>query len=418
MRIYHIALAAAVSLFTLAAPVHSQTLQQSHSIPIAGKVYMGYISPDGKFCTVRLEDKPQCIIYNLFEEEIVAELTYTESVSSVGYSPDSKFLFTILENGETDIYDLSKKKLFKRIRHPHIDGIQFSSNGLFVALKSNKMSASVYQLNDDFRHIHTIRHRESIKNIAFSPNNALLITASADNRLGIFDLYTEEQHFISADENFNIPLSFSHNGKYLLAVLGDFFDDRVDIVIDVHSMQIVKRFPPRIYNIDTLAGSAPRFTANGKYIFNSNGFYRVGSWEKLHKGIEYKYIIDESKPILDVICSPSNKAYAVVQDSKLKYYPSLYSHEPSKTIAHEIFENTPDEIYLTCVEFSPNGKYMLACNSDQIILIDTLNPQILYSNFANATNICGYGFSSGRDGLFAVVLTDSAIQFYPLETKK
>jgi WD40 repeat protein len=134
--------------------------------------------------------------------ETCAELTSTFSTSRtptvLAYSPDGYTLAVGMQNGKIELHDLagcgqgkseSCGTLLKTFTQhkSKINALEFSPDGALLASASNDQTSRVWRLNSGVN-ASTFLHKGSVKAVAFSPDGRLIFTAGQDKTIRVWQV--------------------------------------------------------------------------------------------------------------------------------------------------------------------------------------------------------------------------------------
>lgn len=155
-------------------------------------------SPDGRLLVATCPREAICV-FDLQKRELVANLEGTHTVAScLLFSKDSKRLFSAGFEGKLCIWDTETFRLIRIITHGNLSETQ-DPNSMIVALASPPdesflavgfMSGTVgiYSFDFDQPMSKFVAHQEYLFNVAISPFNSAIATASGDKTVKLWDL--------------------------------------------------------------------------------------------------------------------------------------------------------------------------------------------------------------------------------------
>lgn len=164
------------------------------------QVSVGF-SPDGSnFAVGSLDD--YVIIMDMEGKEILKLIGHDDSVQSIKYSPDGKFIITGSGDHTAKLWDTSNGKEIRSLEgHTNtILCVAYSPNGKYIATASMDHTAIIWDSKSGNKLFQLRGHKREVSETAFSNDSKLLITGSSDNSAKVWDvrlgkiLYSIEEH--------------------------------------------------------------------------------------------------------------------------------------------------------------------------------------------------------------------------------
>ena len=238
-----------------------RTLKDGYSDWIESAKY----SPDGHIVTISNYDTAK--IWDADRGKLLYTL---ESVRSLQYSRDGKYIVTAGWDSTAKVWDIASGKLLQSLNAIKGDIIcdvytaQFSSDGKFIFTNSYDGMAKIWDAvsgrlilslkNDDNSGMNTIK---------FSSDNKRIITTSKDNTIKIWDPVSGTLLQLFQGHTALVELTqFSNDGKYLLAS----FPDTTTKVWEVASGKLL-----HILKEDAALYDITSFSPDGKYVVTDTG---------------------------------------------------------------------------------------------------------------------------------------------------
>ena len=147
------------------------------------------VSDDGKWLAGGTKDLGEIIIWNM-DDPTQKKVIYSEignSIWSLDFSPDGKWLVSGDEQGNVKVWDTETNTMVQNLRGhtSRINCIQFSPDGKFMATASNDGSVRLWETADLNNQPVVLSGNEGfVLSLAFSPDGNYLLTGSQEeNRL-------------------------------------------------------------------------------------------------------------------------------------------------------------------------------------------------------------------------------------------
>jgi WD40 repeat protein len=220
-------------------------------------------SPDVKYVALGAGDTVRLV--ELSTGRALHELRTTKPFSAAAFSPDGRYLATasgsvLLSNGDeraTQLWDVSSGKELARVRHEEpADHVAFNVDGSQLASRvSNDVLISEVPSGQQRALLH---HERTVLAMAFSPRDRLMVTATNDRLLHIWNLDGSGEAMTIAHDDITNAVVFSPDGKYFAT------SGRTTRVWDVVSGAEVSRAPH-------VSGESMAFSPDGEILAAASG---------------------------------------------------------------------------------------------------------------------------------------------------
>ena len=246
---------------------------------------------------------------------------HSNSVYSVAFSPDGKYLASGSYDKTIKLYDVSDPKNAREIKtlkghSDYVYSVVFSPDGKYLVSGSYDDTIKLYDVIDpkNAYEIKTLSgHSGDVNSVAFSPDGKYLASASDDNTIKLYDVIdpknAREIKTLSGHSNWVRSVAFSPDGKYLAS--GSYKEIKLWNVID----------PKNAIEIKTLKGHSSYvwslvFSPNGNYLASASTDKTIKLWNVTDpkNAIEIKTLSGHSDDVNSVAFSPDGKYLASGSD--------------------------------------------------------------------------------------------------------
>ena len=179
-----------------------------------------------------------CALVQLNQPNEIRDFDMDESVLSVAFSPDGKFILAgsskpirkykpgakrRIENSGAAIWNISGKKINELRGHTRdVCSVIFSPDGKSMLTGSCDKTARLWDMSGTT--IHTFAgHRGEVHAVAFSPDGKNILTGSDDHTARLWDLKGTMLREFTGHLSHIRSVIFSLDGKYVLTGSADFY---------------------------------------------------------------------------------------------------------------------------------------------------------------------------------------------------
>jgi WD40 repeat protein len=189
-----------------------------------------------------------------------------------------------------------------------------------------------------------LKHNSTVNNVIFTPDGKYVSTASNDNKIYLWDVYTGQQ--VTKPIDLDSPIDsvvFSPDGKCVATK-----SDNKNIYL--WNLSTEKKIPLNHDNRVTKVVFSP----DGKYIATASVDNMVRVWN-VYTGQQVTKTIDHASPINSVVFSPDGKYVATASDDRIARVRTVSGAEI------RLDHNGSVKM----IVFSPDGKYVATASSDR-----------------------------------------------------
>ena len=313
-------------------------------------------SHDGKYLASGSHDNT-VKIWEVQKNKCISTLKgHTSGVSSVSFSHDGKYLASGSDDNTVKIWEVQKKKYISTLQG-HTNGVNcvsFSHDGKYLASGSDDKTVKIWEVQKNECISTLLGHTNWVSSVSFSHDGKYLASGSHDETVKIWEVQKNECiSTLQGHTSSVFGVSFSHDGKYLASGSGD----KTVKIWEVQKNEC----------ISTLQGhtdwvSSVSFSHDGKYLASGSGDETVKIWE-VQKNECISTLQGHTSSVFGVSFSHDGKYLASGSiDNTVKIWE-----------CSEYASNLPDLQGHTngvkCVSFSHDGKYLASGSGDYTVKI-------------------------------------------------
>ncbi len=281
---------------------------------------------------------------------LVVQLGHALSISSVAFSPDSKFVLTGSADITARLWEVETGNEVRQFRHSNlVHSVAFSPDGRHVLTGSNDKIARLWEVDTGKEVRRFAGHSDGVISVAFSPDGRYVLTGSFDKTARLWDAATgKEVRQFAGHSGFVRSVVCSPDGKY--ALTGS--TDNTTRLWEVETGNEVRRF---VGHSSTVASVA--FATNGKYVLTGSFDKTARLWE-VETGKEVRQFAGHSDSVQSVASSPDGVCVLTGSfDKTARLWEAKTGKEVRRFVGHSG--------YVQSVALSPNGRYVLTGSNDK-----------------------------------------------------
>ena len=322
-----------------------------------GPVKAVAFSPDGKYILTGSDDKTAKLWAVTSERSLQTFVGRVSGVTCAAMAPDGKTILAGYSDEKLkqwDLFDRALKTLSSKTGY--LTSLTFSPDSKFILTGSGN-SAKLSDFSGSAQQTFT-GHAGEINTVAISSDGQYILTGSWDNTAKLWDRSGNILQTLTGHTGIVLSVAISPNGQYLLT--GS--EDKTAKLWDRASGRMLKTLNGK-YNgsVETVA-----FSPDGKMALTPGGFENTLKLWEIPSGREIKTLSPSHKrKIMSAAFSPDGK-YVLTgsTDNTAKLYDVSTGRE-IKTFA--------DNGSFFRVAFSPDGKYVLTSGLDKIVKLWDVN---------------------------------------------
>ena len=274
---------------------------------------------------------------------------HSESVNSVAFSPDGRFLASGSWDDTVCVWDLANGQCRTLKGHSSfVLSISFSPDGRFLASCSLDDTVCVWDLaNGQCRILKG--HSSSVRSVSFSPDGRALASASDDHTVRVWDLISNQSHVLGVFSCTVCSVSFSPDCRMLA---GGSMDSTV-LVWDLLGSQ------QRILKGHSGTINSVCFSPDGRALASASDDHTVRVWDLVDG--QHRVLEEHSDSVNSVCFSPDGRTLASASDDHTVRVWDLVDGQ------HRILEEHSDSV--NSVSFSPDGRVLASASDDHTVRI-------------------------------------------------
>ena len=349
-------------------------------------------APNGKYFASNSNDET-IKIWEVATGNCVKTLIGSESISSVSYSPDGKYLVSA-SVGAAKLWEVASGNCIKTLSGGRI---AYSPDGAYLAIAYARITIlkvptgeCIKEIGDDSSTVYSVAyspdgtyltsasltgvklweaqsgkyikalegHGICVNSVAYSLDGMYVASGSDNKTVKICEAATGEciKTFEGHTDEVN-SVCYSPDGKYLASAAGDTYkcNDKTIKLWEIKTGRVLKTLTGH-----TDAVLSVSFSPNGKYLASGSSDYTIKLWE-VATGKCIKTLADHTYHVESVAYSPDGKYLASGSRSRII---KIYEAESGRVL--KTFEfGSP----VTSVCYSPDGAYLASCSWDGTIKI-------------------------------------------------
>jgi WD40 repeat protein/class 3 adenylate cyclase len=285
--------------------------------------------------------------------EVRSFVGHTNTITSLTFSPDNKYVLTTSFDKTMRIWDINTGNELRRFTSPKVmNWVDVSPDGKWVLTGGGDGVARLWRIDDRPR-LPIYNLGAIVSGLAFSPDGKRIVTAGGGGKARLWDLTTgyNLRDFVGHTDTINYGTAFSPDGKYI--VTGSW--DATVRVWDVRTGKEAGLIKGNLVSVNDVV-----LSPDGKYILTaSDGAVQL--WD-LKTGEEIRQFGGQQQ-VYRATFSPDGKyvltAAPGVNDGKVRLW--------DMTTGELIREYQAPIGGMNAVDFTPDGKYILADGVDNAV---------------------------------------------------
>ena len=315
-------------------------------------------SPDGRYLAVGGGNNFKTYILNATTGRVIRRMSQEDAVTLVGFSPNSKYLFSVGITSTVRIWDVATGRQISSLTdNIYIYSVEFSPDSKYVISAGGDSFARVWETTTGKEVSHML-HGGYVSKVAFSPDGNYAVSAGADSTARVWNTISGQEIARMTHDSVVNEVAFSPNGDYLVSGSGDGSIRFWDIDTNKEAAHII--YESSVNSI--------KFNPSGDDIASINSDDTVNIW-KISTNKEVNRITHGDRIISLAFSSDGKYLVSGSRDNTARVWDA--------TTGQEIAKTTHDD-QVNAVGFSPNGQYVVSGSDDNTIRIwDTITGEEL-----------------------------------------
>ncbi|MFZ6029765.1 MAG: CHAT domain-containing protein [Chloroflexota bacterium] len=305
----------------------------------------------------------------------ITQLYHDDSVSSVAFSPDGKWLISGSSDGSARVWDTGTWQEISRVTHEDaVNIVIFHPNGKWVASGSDDSTIEIWEAETGHEVAH-MSHGNSVKVAAFSPDGKWLISGSSDGTARVWDVVTGKELSRMVHNDGVTSVAFSPDGKWVASGGCDELDPGL----------LCMRGTARVWEATTgqeIARvdhgdnyvSAIAFSPDGKWVASGGSPWdsKVQVWEASTGQVVSRMNTSHANGIWAIAFSPDGKwVVSGGCDERSGFRNPCFSGSARvwDVITGEEVSRMPHTGEVRSVAFDPDGKLVMSGGDDGIVRV-------------------------------------------------
>ncbi|EKU98274.1 WD40 repeat-containing protein [Leptolyngbya sp. PCC 7375] len=309
-------------------------------------------SPDNQYLATASSDKTVRLWATLTGEEL-QNMTHENSVRNVTFSPNGKYLATLMHDnsGLVSLWEATTGRKVIEIEHKfQVNSIHFSPDGSRLATGDDNGGAWVWEVDTGRKLFHLDHERYKVTNVLFSPEGSYLATASADGCSRIWDVDTSEE-VLRINNSSGRLLTFNSDGKRIATAGWENTAQVWEIVSGGNVLQVTHPG----YGVQDVD-----ISPDGKYLATASEDNTARVWQ-LSTGAEVGRMVHPGYGINTVTFSSDGRYLATASwDQTARVWEVASSREVIR-ILHK--DRVNDAV------FSPDGRYLATASAESTAIV-------------------------------------------------
>ena len=292
------------------------------------------------------------------EPELRFQLGHSDSVYSVAWSPDGKYIASGSNDNTVKIWDVASGKEIRTLfgHSSYVKSVAWSPDGKHIASGSYDHTAKIWDAASG-KEVRTLDHSSYVKSVAWSPDGKYIASGSWDGSVKIWDAASgKEPRVLSGHYNDVTSVAWSPDGKYIVS--SSFLTVKI---WDAASGKELRALSGHSASVTSVSWSP-----DSKHIASGGGYSdrTMKIWDA-ESGKEL-CVLKHSDDVRFVAWSPDGKHIASGSGDSVKIWDAASGKEIRSFSGRDIGSRS--------IAWSPNGKDIVVGKwNGEIIILNTTN---------------------------------------------
>jgi len=282
------------------------------------------------------------------------------STSSAQFSPDGKFVLTVINNSVSVWDAITGNAVSEQIEYEgSINSVQFSPDGKYIVIASSDKTARVWAALTGRAVSEPMEHEDVVNSAQFSPDGKYVVTASNDNTAKIWDVNTGKMVAAPMEhEGVVISAQFSPDGKNIYTISKNYTSGSAQVWSANVGKEVSKPMKHGWYV------KFAQFSPDGKYLFTAESENSLKVWDATSRKTVSK-LMEGGYGLHSAQFSPDGKFIVTATGTSDGIYVSGNTRIWD-VFSGKIVSTLESKGYFLSAQFSPDGKYVVTANDNGI----------------------------------------------------
>ncbi|MCA2723233.1 MAG: protein kinase [Microcystis sp. M136S2] len=278
---------------------------------------------------------------------------HSESVQSVVYSPDGRYLASGSSDNTIKIWEVATGKQLHTLTG-HSSGVLsvvYSPDGRYLASGSQDKTIKIWEVATG--KVRTLTgHSSQFLSVVYSPDGRYLASGSQDKTIKIWEVATGKVRTLTGHSSEFLSVVYSPDGRYLASGSSD---DTIKIW-EVATGQELRTLTGHSGSVWSVV-----YSPDGRYLASGSSDDTIKIWE-VATGQELRTLTGHSSGVWSVVYSPDGRYLASGNDDKTIKIWEVATGKQLRTL-------TGHSGSVWSVVYSPDGRYLASGSGDKTIKI-------------------------------------------------